>query len=286
MEIKSTYIVINNTNVKTIWFKNQWYLSALDVVKAIINPKSVKTYWSKLKDRYSELKPHTIQIKFKSYDNKHHPMWFITMNGLNLLAYIVPIKNRKGLIELINDLRMSKDDQSKLKAYSLWNSGIYKCFDVGTISGLQQIHGYIFGGIYDFAGQIRNKNISKNGFLFSLCQHFIDILHNIDKMSQSTFDQIIEKYICMNIAHPFMEGNGRATRIWLDLILKKELNKCVDWSKISKQDYFKAMIKSHNDSSLLNKLLKQALTNKINDRETFIKGIDTSYYYEEIEQEF
>jgi len=281
MKIDVSYIYINSYKVKAVWYKNKWYYSALDIVKALINPSCAKTYWSKVKDRFKELKPYLVQLSLLSKDNKHHLTWFIAIKGINLLAYIIPIKQRKGMKDLVNNLYKSKDEQSKFKAYSLWNSGIYKNIECGTIKGLQQIHGYIFGGIYDFAGQIRNKNISKDGFLFSLCQHFIDILPNIDNMPQSTFDQIIEKYICMNIAHPFMEGNGRATRIWLDLILKKQLKKCIDWSKISKVDYFKAMIASHDNNKILSKLLKSALTDKINDREVYMKGIDTSYYYEE-----
>jgi len=146
---------------------------------------------------------------------------------------------------------------------------------------LQQIHGYLFGGLYDFAGQIRQKNISKGGFQFAVSRFLVDTLQQIDAMPETTFDEILAKYVEMNIAHPFMEGNGRTTRIWLDLILKKHLKKCVDWSKIAKNDYMKAMVKSSLNNSPLKKLLKNALTTDIDSREMYMKGIDYSYYYEE-----
>jgi cell filamentation protein len=175
----------------------------------------------------------------------------------------------------------SIDGQSKKKAYTLFESNLIHGFEVGTIKGLQQIHAYLFGGLYDFAGQIREKSISKGGYQFVYAQHLKVTLQQIDAMSQTNFEEIIEKYAAMNKAHPFMEGNGRSARIWLDLILKNELKKCVDWSKIKKEDYINAMIISTVDYSVLAHLIKRALTDKINDREMFMKGIDYSYYYEE-----
>ena len=157
----------------------------------------------------------------------------------------------------------------------------YDNIQVGTTKGLQQIHGYLFGGLHDFAGQIRQKNISKVGFQFAVSHFLGDTLKQIEEMPEDTFDEIINKYVEMNIAHPFMEGNGRSARIWLDLILKKRLEKCVDWSKISKQNYLNAMMLSPTKSNVLKSLLENALTTKINDREMFMKGIDYSYYYEE-----
>ncbi len=149
------------------------------------------------------------------------------------------------------------------------------------MKSLQQIHAYLFGGLYDFAGQIRTKNISKGGFTFAPCQYFNMTLPTIERMPETTFDEIIDKYVEMNIAHPFMEGNGRNTRIWLDLMLKRSLKKCVDWSKINKNDYLNAMQVSPTNSTDVKMLIKNALTNKIDDREMFMKGIDYSYYYEE-----
>jgi len=145
----------------------------------------------------------------------------------------------------------------------------------------KQIHAYLFGGLYDFAGQIRTKNIAKGGFQFAMAQYLTNTLKEIEAMPAITFDQIVDKYVEMNIAHPFMEGNGRSTRVWLDLMLKKELKKCVDWSKIAKNDYHQAMIKSVTNSQTLKATLGNALTDDIHSREMFMKGIDYSYYYEE-----
>ncbi|MBQ5999075.1 MAG: Fic family protein [Treponema sp.] len=173
------------------------------------------------------------------------------------------------------------DGKSKSKAYELFESSLLDSIEVGTVKGLQQIHGYLFGGLYDFAGQIRQVNISKGGFQFALAQYLPETLKKIEQMKESNFDEIADKYVEMNIAHPFREGNGRTTRIWLDLILKKNLKKCIDWSKINKKEYLSAMEESAVDSSRIKQLLNNALTDKINDREMFMKGIDYSYYYEE-----
>ena len=163
----------------------------------------------------------------------------------------------------------------------LFESSFIHSIEVGTAKGLQQIHAYLFGGLYEFAGQIRQKNISKGGFQFALSRFLGDTLKQIEAMPETTFDEIVVKYVEMNIAHPFMEGNGRSTRIWLDLILKTKLKNCIDWSKIGKNEYMDAMVKSSLDSTVLKKLLNSALTIEINSREMFMKGIDYSYYYEE-----
>jgi cell filamentation protein len=154
---------------------------------------------------------------------------------------------------------------------------------VGTTKGLQQIHAYLFGGLYSFAGQIRQKNISKGGFQFATAHFLGNTLRLVERMPETTLDELVDKYVEMNIAHPFMEGNGRSTRIWLDLMLKRSLKKCVDWSKINKNDYLNAMRLSAVASTGIKTLIEGALTNKINDREMFMKGIDYSYYYEEHE---
>ena len=169
----------------------------------------------------------------------------------------------------------------KQKAYALFESGLLKELEPGSVKCLQQIHAYLFGGLYDFAGQIRSLNISKGGFTFAPAQYFPTTLPAIERMPETTFDEIIGKYVEMNIAHPFMEGNGRATRIWLDLMLKRALRKCVDWSRVDKRAYLDAMRRSVTDAALLKDLLRPALTSKIDDREIFMKGIDYSYYYEE-----
>ncbi len=173
------------------------------------------------------------------------------------------------------------DEISKQRAIALFNSTMLSSFGIGTVNGLQQIHKYLFGGLYAFAGQIRTKNISKDDFRFANSLYLPEILTKIEAMPESNFEEIITKYAEMNIAHPFMEGNGRSTRIWLDLILKKRLGKCIDWQKIDKNDYLSAMIRSHVNDLEIRELLRGALTNKIDDREVFMKGIEQSYYYEE-----
>ena len=173
------------------------------------------------------------------------------------------------------------DEQSKKIAYTFWESNLVAGRDVGKVKALQQIHAYLFGGLYDFAGKIRTRTISKGNTLFCLAEHLHNYLQTVEQMPENSFEEIIDKYVEMNAAHPFMEGNGRSTRIWLDLILKKRLGLCVDWSKVGKKEYLKAMIESQTDSTHIKQLLQQALTDKINDRETFMKGIDYSYYYEQ-----
>jgi len=173
------------------------------------------------------------------------------------------------------------DETSKQRAIKLFGSSNLLSFEIGTIKGLQQIHVYLFGDLYDFAGKIRELNISKDGFRFANSLYLEDALGRIEKMPETTFEEIIEKYAEMNIAHPFMEGNGRSTRIWLDLILKKRLGKCINWAAINKNDYLESMIRSHVKATELRELLRTALTDKIDDREVFMKGIEQSYYYEE-----
>ncbi len=173
------------------------------------------------------------------------------------------------------------DEISKERAKKLFGSQEIKGFEIGTSKGLQQIHEYLFGGLYDFAGQIRTKDISKGGFRFASSLYLSDILAKIGEMSESTFEEIVAKYAEMNIAHPFMEGNGRSMRIWLDLILKKNLKQCVDWAKIDKADYLNAMQRSPVNALEIRELIRGSLTDKIDDREVFMKGIEQSYYYEE-----
>lgn len=173
------------------------------------------------------------------------------------------------------------DKISKQRAINLFGSKDLADFEIGTTKGLQQIHEYLFAGLYEFAGEIRTRNISKDGFRFANSLYLKDALMRIEKMPEKNFEEIIEKYAEMNIAHPFMEGNGRSTRIWLDLILKKRLGQCIDWARVDKLDYFEAIIRSHVKSTELRELLRTALTDKINDREVYMKGIEQSYYYEE-----
>ena len=188
----------------------------------------------------------------------------------------------KNKLEIDNPIELAKEEEriTKLKALELFETGKLNSFEVGTFNGLAQIHRYLFEEIYDFAGKIRTENISKGNFRFVSVMYLEEALEKIDKMPQSNFDEIIEKYVEMNIAHPFREENGRSTRIWLDAILKKEINRVVDWSKVSKEDYLLAMERSPIKNTEIKILLKEALTDKINDREVYVKGIDASYNYE------
>lgn len=190
-------------------------------------------------------------------------------------------------ISEFSNLQLDGDDtidgKSRKKAYAIFDNGFLKSMNSGTVECLQQIHAYLFGGLYDFAGKIRTKTISKGGTIFCRAEYLMQNLETIEKMPETTFDEIIDKYVEMNVAHPFMEGNGRSTRIWLDLIFKKQLKMCVDWSKIDKKKYLNAMRRSVTDSSRIKSLLKPASTDRIADREIFMKGIDYSYYYEQEE---
>ena len=184
------------------------------------------------------------------------------------------LENKSGLTNPV-DLTCAEERISKRKALELFDSGTLNNLEAGKFSALKAIHKYLFDEIYDFAGEIRTVNISKGNFRFAPLMYLEAALANIDKMPQSTFDEIVEKYVEMNIAHPLREGNGRSTRIWLNLIFKTELHKVVDWSKVDKEDYLLAM-----ERSPIKDILKAALTDDINSREVYMKGIDHSYYYE------
>ena len=189
------------------------------------------------------------------------------------------LSNKLGITDPA-ELAREEEKISKQKAISLFETGILDTFEVGTFKGLAAIHKYLFEDIYEFAGKLRTVNIAKGGFRFAPVMYLEAALNNIDKMPQSTFDEIIEKYVEMNVAHPFREGNGRSTRIWLDMILKKEIQKVIDWSCVDKNDYLLAMERSPIKDVEIKVLLKAALTDKIDDRTVYMKGIDASYYYE------
>ena len=180
-----------------------------------------------------------------------------------------------------NKIVKNIDEQSKERAIKLFDSHELSTFEVGTTHGLQQIHEYLFNGLYDFAGKIRSKDISKGGFRFASHLYLIESLAVIDALPEHTFDEIVTKYVEMNVSHPFMEGNGRSMRVWLDLILKKNVQQCIDWQKIDKMDYLNAMERSPVNALEIRELLRSALTTKVDDRDVFMKGIEQSYYYEE-----
>ncbi len=280
----------DDREVRAVWDEQnaKWWFSVVDVV-GILNQEAdyikAGNYWRWLKRKLLkenvQFVSATHRLKLTAADGKKYLTDTLDSDGIIALAKHFPNNRAMKFLDWFLYSDNSIDGQSKKKAYMLFESNLIGEIEVGTIKGLQQIHAYLFGGLYDFAGQIRQKNISKGDFQFAVSRFLGDTLKQIETMPETTFDEIGNKYIEMNIAHPFMEGNGRSTRIWLDLILKKRLKKCVDWSKISKRDYMNAMMLSPTKSSILKTLLNNALTSKINDREMFMKGIDYSYYYEE-----
>lgn len=282
----------DDREVRAIWDEEnaKWWFSVLDIVAVLTDQDDytkTRNYWkylkAKLKKENSQVVSVTTQLKFLAPDGKRRFADMLDYNGIIALGKEFPGKKANRFIEWFTYSDESIDGKSKTKAYALFDSSFIDSIEVGTTKGLQQIHAYLFGGLYDFAGQIRQKNISKGGFQFAVSRFLGDTLKQIEAMPETSFDDIVNKYVEMNIAHPFMEGNERSARIWLDLMLKKRLKKCIDWSKISKRDYMNAMMLSPTKSNTLKTLLNNALTTKINDRETFMKGIDYSYYYEENE---
>ena len=282
----------NNREVRAVWDEenSKWWFSATDIISAINNEKDYtksRNYWKYLKGKLLkdgiQLVSVTNHFKFEAPDGKQRAADALDAECVQTLAKNYPNNRAGAFLDWFVYSDNSIEGQSKKKAYSLFESGILDDMKPGTVECLQQIHAYLFGGLYDFAGQIRTKTIWKDGTLFCRAEYLQMNLRIIEAMPESTFDEIANKYVEMNVAHPFMEGNGRSTRIWLDLMLKSSLSKCVDWSKIDKKDYLQAMRLSLTNSTAIKALLQGALTDKIADREIFMKGIDYSYYYEQEE---
>lgn len=280
----------DDAEVRAVWddANSKWWFSVLDIIGVLRGESDYeknRNYWkylkAKLKREKNQLGSVTTQFKFTAPDGKKRAANVLDYDGIIELAKNFPSKKANRFIEWFTYSDETIDGKSKSKAYALFDSSILDTLEVGTVRGLQQIHAYLFGGLYDFAGQIRTLNIAKSGFQFAMARFLPETLKNIEKMPESTFDEIADKYVDMNVAHPFMEGNGRSMRIWFDLILKKNLKLCVDWSKINKKDYLSAMEKSVSNPAQIKALLQRALTGKINDREVFLKGVDYSYYYEQ-----
>ena len=287
MATKTSIRYFNKKPVRSRWDEesSSWFVCAIDLIAAVVETANPRIYWYTVKTRNSELLASCKQLKMTASDGKTYDTDCLSIKGLDVLLDILPRKRRSILKEWLKGNNDPLDEQSKKKAYDLINSGIIYDIEVGTTRGLQQIHSYLFDGLYDFAGKIRDKNISKGGFMFANALYLPSILNDIDKMPENTIEQIVDKYVEMNIAHPFMEGNGRATRIWLDQILIRSLKKCVDWSKIDKKEYLDAMSISSSSPKQIFMLINNALTNDFENRELIIKGIDYSYYYEEIDDE-
>ena len=287
---KISFRFYKDYKVRAVWDEdhNQWWFSILDIVGAVNEQEDHeknRNYWkylkAKLKKENSEVVSATTQLKLTASDGKKYKTDVISQAGVEQLAK--SIRNQRAMV-FLDWFKYSEntiDGRSKKKAYTLIESNLVSDKDVGTVKALQQIHAYIFGGLYDFAGQIRTKTIWKDGTLFCRAEYLMKNLSIIEAMPETTFDEIVNKYVEMNVAHPFMEGNGRSTRIWLDEIFKKRLGKCVDWSKRDKKEYIEAMRRSTTDATAIKSLLQGAMTDRIDDREIFMKGIDYSYYYEQ-----
>jgi len=277
----------DDREVRAVWENenSKWWFSVIDIVSILSQSSDSRNYWYVLKNRLkksnNEILTNCKGFKLIAPDGKRRLTDCLDYDGIIELSKNFPSKKANRFIEWFTYNDETIDGKSKSKAYALFDSSLFDTIEVGTVKGLQQIHGYLFGGLYDFAGQIRTKNIAKGGFQFAMAQFLPETLQAIENMPESTFEEIADKYVEMNVAHPFMEGNGRSARIWLDLIFKKNLKLCVDWSRINKKDYLSAMEKSVSDPSPIKTLLHFALTEKINDREMFMKGIDYSYYYEQ-----
>ena len=280
----------DDTEVRAVWDDehSKWWFSVLDIVGVLRGESQYeknRNYWkylkAKLKKENCELVSRANQLKLTAADGKKYLTDTFDYEGVIALAKVFPSTKANPFIEWFTYSEETIDGKSKSKAYALFDSALLDTIEVGTVKGLQQIHGYLFGGLYDFAGQIRTLNIAKSGFQFAMARFLPETLKSIERMPESTFDEIADKYVEMNVAHPFMDGNGRSMRIWLDLMLKRNLKRCVDWSKINKTDYLSAMESSVTDSAQIKALLKSALTDKIDDREVFMKGVDYSYYYEQ-----
>lgn len=292
MKEKISIRFFDDREVRAVWndTDSRWWFSVLDIVGVLNNQDNYeknRNYWkylkAKLKERNIQLGSGTNQLKLTAPDGKKRLSDVIDSDGVIALAKNFPNTKATRFIEWFIYSPETIDGKSKSKAYALFESSFINSIEVGTVKGLQQIHSYLFGGLYDFAGCIRTKDISKGGFKFASAKFLPNTLAAIEKMPDDTIDNVVNKYTEMNVAHPFMEGNGRTARIWLDLILKKNHSCCVDWSRINKNDYLEAMRLSVADNSRIKKLIANALTDRINDREMFMKGIDYSYYYEETE---
>ncbi len=294
MKEKISVRFYKDREVRAIWDdeQNKWWFSVLDII-SVLNEQDdyakTRNYWkylkTKLKKEGNEVVSATNQLKLLAPDGKHRLTDVLDQEGITMLAKSFPNTKALDFLDWFTYSDNTIDGQSRKKAYTLFESDLVNSIAEGTVRGLQQIHAFLFDGLYDFAGKIRKVNIAKGGFQFAMVQYLSETLSNIEKMPETTLDEIIDKYVEMNIAHPFREGNGRSTRIWLDLILKNRLKRCVDWSLINKNDYLDAMRRSVADARPLKGLIAGALTEKIDDREIFMKGIDYSYYYEQEDED-
>ena len=283
----------NDRKVRAAWddASSKWFFSVLDII-GVLNAQDDyaknRNYWkwlkAKLKREGSQLVSATTQLKLTAADGKRYLSDALDASDIVDLVKAFPNSRASGFLDWFLYSDNTIDGKSRQKAYELFGSGLLDSLEPGSIKCLQQIHGYIFGGLYDFAGQIRTKNISKGGFTFANCIHFPATLRTIESMPETTFDEIVDKYVEMNVAHPFMEGNGRSMRIWLDMMLKRALAKVVDWQRVDKEQYLQAMERSPINDLELRFLLFPNLTGETANRQIIFKGLEQSYYYEGYEK--
>ena len=265
VEYKKSIRFFNDREVRAVWDEehSKWWFSVLDIIDAINEQddyQKTRNYWKYLKTTLrkenSQLVRNTNQLKLKASDEKSYNTDTFDVEDVTLWAKHINNTKATSFLNWFLYSANTIDGQSKKKAYQLFASGILQTAEPGSIKCLQQIHAYLFGGLYDFAGQIRTKNISKGGFTFADCMHFPATLQTIEQIPETTFDEIMDKYIEMNVAHPFMKGNDRSTRIGLDLMLKRSLKRCVDWCQIDKNEYLSVMRESVSDSSHIKALVQ------------------------------
>ena len=287
-----TVRIFQDKEVRSVWDEDgqRWLYPVVDIISVLTESGNPSTYWrvmkKRLKDDGNETVTECNALKMMAPDGKMRMTDVADTEHILRIIQLIPSKHAETFRRWISkNERNTIDEQSKQKAKQLFDTGEIDSIEVGTVRGLMQIHKYLFGGLYSFAGKIREQNISKSGFRFANALYLHENLVKIESMPEYDFDDIVSKYAEMNIAHPFMDGNGRSMRIWLDLILKKNIGKCIDWQLINKHDYLSAMEKSQVTDRNIKELLRSALTDNINDRETFMKGIDRSYYYEEPDED-
>ena len=272
---KTSIRFFEDVPVRAVWDNetSKWWYAAADIAEALTKSKNPRVYWATIKRRNPQLIAICKQLKLTAPDGKKYATDVVDDEGVNTVLALLPGKKAAVFTKWLKDMGTTLDEKSKQKAYELFESGLIKDIEVGTVKGLRQIHAYIFGGLYDFAGQIRTVNIAKGGFAFAPAMFLKENLAHIERMPEDSLENIVSKYVEMNVAHPFREGNGRSARIWLDLMLKKNLGKCVDWSRIEKKDYLQAMRASPVDARHIFRLIKGALTTKIDDSGILMKGI-------------
>lgn len=274
--------ILNGKTVRIVWSEpaSTFLYSATDLVLAFANSKNPRIYWNAIKRRHPEIRKYCSQAKLLAADEKQYKSDVLTCDGINELVLILKHPNRRYLIDWIRGSNEPVNEQAKKRAYDLFGTNILKTDEIGTFIGLRKIHAYLFDGLYKNVGRVRTKNVVKNGVEYANYTFLKQILTHIDSMSSNTFDEIVEKYVEMNIAYPFLDGCEQSMRIWLDQMLKNKLEKCINWAKVKREDYLEAMKESPYNDSQIKKVLKRAISIKILDKNVYQTGLDSSFFYE------